>query len=139
MVKRYFVGGAGVCINQQRSLALVLAILGHSWLRGLHNHQRIAVVKEDNMNQKYNPFVSLVALLLLALILVLTCTGCTAAAGESTKADLYKVTKNSDRFAIERYFNGSHPDCYVITDNDTGAQYLYVADSYGSGLTKMEG
>jgi hypothetical protein len=91
------------------------------------------------MYRKSNPWVSLVAVLLLAVILVWTCTGCAAAAGEPRKAARYEVIKNSDRFAMERYFNGSRPDCYVITDNETGTQYLYVADSYGGGLTKMEG
>ena len=81
------------------------------------------------MNRKHNPFVSLVALLLAAIILVLTCTGCST---EMT------VHKNSGRFTTVRYFNPDAPDCYIITDNETGVQYLFVDTSYGSGLCKLE-
>lgn len=91
------------------------------------------------MNRKYNPWVSLVALLLLAVILEFACTGCAAAAGEPTRVTRCETIKNSDRFTMERYYHGTNPDCYVITDNETGTQYLYVADGYGGGLIKMEG
>lgn len=82
------------------------------------------------MRFKYNPWVSMVALLLLATILVLICTGCTA---DKEKADA------SGRFTIElaRKLNTSN-QLYIITDNETGVQYL-LADLYnGGGLTKLE-
>lgn len=83
------------------------------------------------MNRKKNPYVSLVAVLLLALILVLTCTGCRAEAAE---------TKPAPRFSVEDAGNG----CEIITDTETGVQYLYYFRSYngykgGSGLCKLEG
>lgn len=85
------------------------------------------------MYRKHNPMLSLVALLLLALILVLICTGC------KTKAEAAE-TKPAPRFTVESAGNG----CKIITDTETGAQYLYYFYSYngykgGSGLCKLEG
>lgn len=77
------------------------------------------------MRQKYNPWVSLVALLLLAIILVFTCTGCT---GQAVAAD------NAPRFSYEKVGAGYR----IITDNETGNQYLYYFAGYGGGLTKLE-
>lgn len=135
MVKRYFVGGAGGYINRRRNPALVMEILGHYWLRGLHNHQRIAVVKEDNMNRKCNPYVSLAALLLLALILVLTCTGCISRAEAAE-------TKPAKRYTYEVQNAGFGLDFYTITDTQTGNQYLFVytgtTNGKAGGLTKLE-
>lgn len=77
------------------------------------------------MNHKYNPWVSMVALLLLALILVFTCTGCTE-----------EEAATQDRFTVE--YVG---DCIeIITDNQTGEQYLsYYRYHTGIGLCKLEG
>lgn len=84
------------------------------------------------MKQKYNPYVSLVALLLLALILVLTCTGCIEASA---------ATEN--RFTKEYHYVSSRHSAYIITDTETGVQYLaYEIESpYGKGvgLCKLEG
>lgn len=79
------------------------------------------------MKHKYNPMLSLVALVLLALILVLSCTGCAVeAAAETTR-----------RFTSER-FGGPYVDYLIITDNETGVQYLFI-DGYNSGgLCKLE-
>ena len=77
------------------------------------------------MRQKHNPWLSLVALLLLALILAWVCTGC------ATQAEAEDTTLV--RFTVE-YFNDG---CRIITDNETGVQYLYVAyisKVYGTGV-----
>lgn len=83
------------------------------------------------MNHKYNPWVSLAALLLLALILAFTCTGCTDAEAAETKP--------APRFTAEYAGNS----CEIITDNETGVRYLFY--SYGTthnnragGLCKLE-
>lgn len=84
------------------------------------------------MRVKNNPWVSMVALLLLAAILVLVCTGCAA--------DTEEKANDRGRFTVEfaRNFNGTEK-LYIITDNETGVQYL-LADVYnGAGLTKLEG
>jgi hypothetical protein len=84
------------------------------------------------MQHKNNHWVSLVALLLLALILVLTCTGCTEASAAT-----------EPRFTKEYHHISGHDYAYVITDNETGVQYLAYAieSNYGRGvgLCKLEG
>ena len=74
------------------------------------------------MNHKYNPMLSLVALVLLALILVLSCTGCTIEA---------EAAETEPRFTSEH--TGNY--CTIITDNQTGVQYLAYN---GHGLCKLE-
>lgn len=77
------------------------------------------------MRQKYNPWVSLVALVLLALILAFICTGCTAQA---------EAAETTPRFSCEKVGSGFR----IITDHETGNQYLYHFAGYGGGLTKLE-
>lgn len=89
------------------------------------------------MRIKNNPWVSMVALLLLAVILVLTCAGCAA----DTVAAAETEPTPASRFAVEcagegfPYISGF----YIITDNQTGVQYLFVDKVDGSGLVKLEG
>lgn len=83
------------------------------------------------MYRKNNPWLSLVALLLLALILVLTGTGCTVKA-EAAQTKRYT-------YEVEDHYGGLK--FYTITDTETGNQYLYVKTSRadaGGGLTKLE-
>lgn len=82
------------------------------------------------MNLKYNPFVSLVAALLLAVILVLTCTGC----HNTAEADATEET-TPPRFTVEKADQGIR----IITDNETGAQYIAYIYNGTCGLTKLEG
>lgn len=104
------------------------------------------------MNRKYNPMVSLVALLLLAVILVLTCTGCAAEAAEAAPvAGSNNVTaenaETEPRSWIGTRFEFDYsPDgwpymsnVYVITDTETGVQYLVCESKNGVGLCKLEG
>lgn len=81
------------------------------------------------MYRKNNPWVALVAALLLAIILVFVCTGCAVQARAAAP----------DRFSIE--YGGDHNGLYawVLTDNTTGQEYLFVKDGDASGLVKMEG
>ena len=76
------------------------------------------------MNQKFNPWISLAALLLLAVILVLACTGCTQKADAETQ----------ERFTVESV----GVNMRIITDTKTGEQYLYYTCGYGGGLCKLE-
>lgn len=86
------------------------------------------------MNRKHNPFVALVGLVLLALLLVTT-AGC-AAPAEATEAAETAETEpgNWHRFATEYCGDG----CTIITDTQTGVQYLYHGSGYGGGLTVLQ-
>ena len=77
--------------------------------------------------------MSLVALLLAAIILVLTCTGCTTAAAAETE------TKPTARFVYE--WAGWGPDAgtlYIITDTETGVQYLTWENYNGAAMTVLQ-
>lgn len=81
------------------------------------------------MKRTHNPMLSLVALVLLALILVLTCTGCRVEAEA-------EETKPAPRFTVEFLGNGLR----LITDTETGVQYLAYSEYHtGIGLCKLEG
>jgi hypothetical protein len=80
------------------------------------------------MNRKYNPYVSLVALLLAAVILVLTCTGCVVRASWGNTED-----GTTARFTVE--YAGA--EIRIITDNETGVQYLAYVHANGAGLTEL--
>ncbi len=109
------------------------------------------------MRFKYNPWVSMVALLLLATILVLLCTGCapeTEAAERDTPTCSVITEANQEteattetepavigRFSV-KWAGAGFPHLngiYIITDNQTGVQYLFVDNVDSGGLVKMEG
>ena len=77
----------------------------------------------------FRSWVSMVALLLLAAILVLACTGCLAEAEAATPS----------RFQIEEAGYGELLYAYIITDTETGVQYMFVDGHSCGGLTKLEG
>lgn len=79
------------------------------------------------MRFKYNPWVSMVAALLLAVILLLTCAAC------STEA------ATPPRFQVKYAGHGEGLEIYTITDTETGVQYMFVDDVNCGGLTKLEG
>lgn len=90
------------------------------------------------MNRKYNPYVSLVALVLLALILVLTCTGCHVEAEASTPQTLAETeAETQDRFTVEsEHHSGLH--IKIITDTATGKEYIVAMSGY-AGVAVLEG
>ena len=83
------------------------------------------------MNRNYKPHVALMALLILALIVSFVCNGCAVETNATTNQTMERFT---------REYAGS--DCFVITDNETGVQYLAVIEytNYGKGvgLTRLE-
>ena len=84
------------------------------------------------MNQKKNPFVAMAALVVAAIILVLVCAGCSPAAAAGTE-------EHAPRFVYEYVGKGpgNYP-LYIITDTQTGVQYL-AWDAYnGAAMTVLQ-
>lgn len=98
------------------------------------------------MNRKANPWVSLAAMALLAVILVTVLCGCepveasTGTAETTTAAETYTAA----RFKTDHYqlIPGTIRDFGVeyriILDTVTGVQYLLVTNDYGVGLTVLQ-
>ena len=82
------------------------------------------------MNVKKNPWVSLAALALLLCLLAVLGNGCTTII-EATE------TKTPYRFTTEDKSTQSS-EILIITDNETGVQYLWVKRGYGAGLTTLQ-
>lgn len=83
------------------------------------------------MNRKKNPWISMIALLILILVITMVCNGCAVETNATTHQTMERFTKA---------YAGN--DCFIITDNETGVQYLaYVEMSNygrGIGLTRLE-
>jgi hypothetical protein len=83
------------------------------------------------MRRKHNPLVALLALLLLAIVLTFVLDGC-AVETEAAR------NETPPRFTME----GAGIDCFIITDHETGVQYLMyrdgTLDGRGIGLCKLE-
>ena len=77
------------------------------------------------MNRKANPWVSLEAIALLAIILATVCSGCepVEASAEAPK-----------RFTVTHKENTAGWIVRIFTDTETGVQYLLVGDSSGYGI-----
>lgn len=82
------------------------------------------------MKRKHNPWVSMVALLLLGALLVVVCVGCGTTQAEAEEPVRFAIDNSSQR--------GYGLDLYVITDNETGAQYLFAESYRGVGLTVLQ-
>lgn len=81
------------------------------------------------MNRKHNPWVSLVALLLLVTLLVFICTGCGVTQAEAEEPDRFTYDYQ------QRYFGDR---IYIIADKETGVQYLFVLSHNAGGLTVLQ-
>lgn len=75
------------------------------------------------MNRKHNPWIGLTALLLLAVVLALICTGCNSTKkeyeGEAPK--IMMIVDHTDDYAIYRH-------------DQTGVHYFCVRGTYGRGV-----
>ena len=77
------------------------------------------------MNRKHNPWIGLTALLLLAVVVVLVCTGC-----NNTKQDFNDAPKTMT--VVDK------TDGYIIYKHDlTGVHYFCVKGSYGRSACVM--
>jgi hypothetical protein len=86
------------------------------------------------MRRKHNPYVTIVALLLLALIVTWICGGCSK---EICPAPDYMIEPG--RFTLEDSFkSGPYKGC-VLTDTETGVQYLFIYNGGGFAMTHLVG
>ena len=74
--------------------------------------------------------------ILLASILALTCIGCRDAQAERPTGDTETVSDH--RFSVTHREALGVRSIRVITDTETGVQYLVYSDNNGIGLTKLE-
>ena len=86
------------------------------------------------MRRKHNPLVALLALLLLALIVTWICGGCSV---DDNPAPNYMIEPG--RFTTEETFRSGPYRGFVLTDTETGAQYLFIYNGGGIAMTKLEG
>lgn len=49
-----------------------------------------------------------------------------------------ELDKTSDRFVVEKAENNSNCGTFIITDTETGVQYLYLKDGRGGGLVMLQ-
>lgn len=75
--------------------------------------------------------MSLAALALLVIILATMCSSCEG-------VDASAAEPEPPRFKSEYICNIGGPRAYIITDTETGAQYLFVKSGYGGGLTVLQ-
>ena len=81
------------------------------------------------MNSNYDPKKAWIVLIALLALLLCACLA-TATAEEKT---------SDTRFVAEHVTSiGSLGKLYIITDTETGVQYLYVSDGSRAGLTVLE-
>lgn len=84
-----------------------------------------------------NSSASLVGLLLLLCIILVMFSGCSSDYTNDKNAYMEEATEHQ-RFSVE-YFNiSSHSSAHIITDNETGEQYLFYKFGSQGGLTKLE-
>ena len=87
------------------------------------------------MYRKHNPWVSLLAVILLVGIIAAMMTGCTPTETEYETADEAPLDFTIERSNADVGFGAG---VYIITDTKTGDRYMFVKAGYGGGLTKME-
>lgn len=84
------------------------------------------------MNRKANPFVSLVALVLMAVILLAVLCGC-------DPVEASEEEPGRERFEITYEDNLIGPVMVrIISDTETGVQYLLIGKGSGYGLTVLQ-
>ncbi len=90
------------------------------------------------MNRKHNPWVALVGLL-LGLLLVILCAGCGVTTETPEPGEPTEHAEESDRFTYEHAaWLPMVGNAYIITDHDTGAEYLVISGNSGAAMTVLQ-
>lgn len=80
------------------------------------------------MSRKRYGWASLVALLILAVMLVVILVGC-GPRSEESEAEY--------RFTVEEVGESINADVYLITEKETGKQWVYVEGYKAGGLSRL--
>lgn len=83
------------------------------------------------MNRKRNGWASLVALLLLLAVLAMILLGCDQQ--EETQAE------PEYRFSKEEVYSDMYDSFYLLTDKETGEQWIVYSGIKRGGITKYDG
>lgn len=78
------------------------------------------------MNRKRNGWASLIALVVLAAMLVMVLTGC------GPRSESESKTEEQYRFSKEKVYCDTFDAIYLITDKETGKQWV-MFDGYNCG------
>lgn len=81
------------------------------------------------MSRKRYGWASLIALLILAVMLVAILAGC---------GPLNEESETAYRFTVEEVGESINADVYLITEKETGKQWVYVAGYKAGGLVAYE-
>lgn len=90
------------------------------------------------MKHKSNPWVALIALILTVVLIVCICTGCADATEAADTIEKAEATEAAGTRFVFESASSTHSRTYIITDTETGVRYLYIANGYGGGLTRLE-
>ena len=77
----------------------------------------------------------LIAILLFAAVMMTLL--CSCGMSGITTDESGKITEENGRFTIEEATYGILGRTYILTDTETGVQYLYYMNGYGGGLTPL--
>lgn len=83
------------------------------------------------MNRKANPWVSLAAIVLIVVSLVGLCC-----CGEPTNANAEEPTSARFEVTHSEWLGGTRVK--IVTDTETGTQYLLIGVGQGAGLTVLQ-
>ena len=92
--------------------------------------------KSRFLGEQRHPWVSLIALLFLVVFIAVLFAGCSAKKDDTDETTAY--ADEYKRFEVEYFNTSSHSSAHVITDNETGEQYLFYKFGSQGGLTNLE-
>lgn len=84
------------------------------------------------MNRKRNGWASLIALVVLVAMLVMVLTGC------GPRSESGSETEEEYRFSKEKVYYDTFSAIYLITDKETGKQWVFVHGGNAGGLVAYE-
>lgn len=84
------------------------------------------------MNRKRNGWASLIALVLLMVMMVMVLTGC------GPRSESESETEKEYRFSKEEVYSDTFDKIYLITDKETGKQWVMFDGSYCGGIAAYE-